>query len=119
MLAGFETITHDLTDYESGTLLPVFLRGLSNKRGKEKAITNKKMIQFLKAKDYKISDARVRKIINHIRRNFLIPGLIATSSGYFISSDKNEIKRYISSLQGRENEIRLIKEGMQTYLNTL
>jgi len=119
MLTGFENQTYELTDYERTTLLPLFLKGFSNKFGKDKAVTNKKMVESLKKKGFEITDTRVRKLINYIRTNHLIPGLIATSNGYFISADAVEVSKYISSLSGRENEIRRVKEGMEAYLKTL
>jgi len=119
MIHGFSEYTHELTPYEKDTLLPVFIRGLEKKQGAAMAVTNKEMVAALKAKGYKVSDARVRKIINHIRTHSLIPGLVASSKGYYISSDPVEIMKYVDSLKQRANEINRVKDSMVLYVKTL
>ncbi len=125
MLPGFEDITHDLTDYELKILLPMFLKGFEKKIGIENAITNRQILKGFQSrrdnegKPYEISDVRVRKIINHIRINHLVPGLVASSKGYYITNDPKELKRYIDSLDGREMQIRRVKQGMKEYLKKL
>lgn len=117
-LKGFEEITDDLSDYERYTLVDVFVRGFQKKIGKERAVTNRQIVKSLKGK-YKISDTRVRKIVNYIRTHNLLPGLIATSKGYYISQDITELKDYIQSLMGRENEIRRVRKSMVDYLKQI
>lgn len=117
MLTGFENITHDLTDEEM-KLVPVFIKGFQDKIGPSKAVTNKVIVERL-GKKYKISDARVRKIINHIRNHNLVPGLVASSQGYYVTRDPEELRRYIESLDGRESEIRRIKNTMKQYLKAI
>lgn len=108
MIKGFDTQTQPLTDYETSVLLPVLLSGLRTKIGKENAVTNKHIIDRLKG-SYKIDAARIRKIINHIRTNDLLPGLIATSDGYFIATTETELLEYEESLKGREDAIRAVR----------
>lgn len=108
MIKGFDKETQPLTDYETGVLLPLLVRGLQTKIGRTNAVTNKHIVTSLKP-TYKITDARVRKIINHIRTNDLIPGLIATSDGYFIASTEAELLEYEESLKGREDAIREVR----------
>ena len=91
MIKGFDQETQPLNDYEMGVLLPLLVRGLRTKIGRENAVTNKHIVNTLKG-SYKLNDARVRKIINHIRTNDLIPGLIATSEGYFIAQSEVELR---------------------------
>lgn len=90
MIKGFDQETQPLNDYEMGVLLPLLVRGLRTKIGRENAVTNKHIVSSLKG-SYKLNDARVRKIINHIRTNDLIPGLIANSDGYFIAQSEAEL----------------------------
>ncbi|MCF8430269.1 MAG: hypothetical protein K9G64_09070 [Bacteroidia bacterium] len=86
-------------------LVPLMVKGLSTKIGQDNAITNSKIRSRLKDKELDISDSRIRKIINYIRVNKLIVNLLATSKGYFISNDPNEISRYKESLIARANSI--------------
>ena len=116
MINGFETYTANLNEYEKNTLLPIFIKGLSKKVGHKNAVTNKQMVQGLKNLGHNVNDARVRKLINHIRNHNLIPGLIASSKGYFISHNPEEVESYVQSLAQRANEINRIKNGMMRYL---
>lgn len=117
MLPGFEDITHELTDDERA-LLPKFIRGFRNKFGPDNAVTNKHIIAGFKASGTKISDARVRKIINYIRTHDLVPGLVATSKGYYVTRDPMTIKKYIQSLDARIREIQRVRDAMARDLKT-
>jgi uncharacterized protein (UPF0128 family) len=108
MIKGLDNETAPLTGYETGVLLPQLISGLKTKQGRRSAVTNKHIVAALKP-GYKISEARVRKMINHIRTNDLIPGLIATSDGYFIAETEEELVGYEESLKGREDAIREVR----------
>lgn len=108
MIKGFDQETAPLTDYETGVLLPLLVKGLQTKLGRENAVTNKHIVNALKG-TCKLNEARVRKIINHIRTNDLVPGLIATSEGYFIATTEAELLEYEESLKGREDAIREVR----------
>ncbi len=109
MIKGFSNETSPLNDYELRVLLPVILAGLKNKQGKRNAVTNGYIIGRLKQLGYRIDAPRLRKIINHIRTNDLIPGLIATSEGYFLAEDEQELMDYEDSLRGREEAIKAVR----------
>lgn len=108
MIKGFSNETSPLNDYELRVLLPVIVQGLKNKQGKRNAVTNTYIIGRLKPA-YKIDAARLRKIINHIRTNDLLPGLIATSDGYFLASDEQELMDYEDSIREREEAIKAVR----------
>jgi pyrrolidone-carboxylate peptidase len=120
MLPGFEDITNSLTEYELTELVPDFVSSFKKRQGKEMAITNKEIVSKMKIAGEKyMSDVKVRKIINHIRTHALVPGLVASSSGYYVTNDPQEVQRYINSLDGREAEIRRVKQTFKQYLNQL
>ena len=104
-LINFEEQTAPLSDYEREVLLPLFVRGLRTKIGKDQSITSKEIISALTKTGHKVNGARVRKIINHIRINGIIRNLIATSNGYHISKCPEEIARYRESLVQRASSI--------------
>jgi hypothetical protein len=124
MLIGFEKETHDLTADEL-SLVPLLVGTLQYKVGVKAAVTNTMLCNFLRActgednKPIKVTDVRMRKLINHIRMKDLVPGLLASSKGYYVSNDPKEVKEYIQSLQGRENAIKGIRVRTQMYLNTM
>lgn len=109
MIENFDQETAPLNDYEQQTLLPVIARCLANKVGKDKAVKNTFICKRMKEAGYNISEVRVRKIINHIRTNGLVPCLVATSAGYYVTHDKEELRQYISSLCSRESAIREVR----------
>jgi hypothetical protein len=49
-------------------------------------------------------------MIQFIRSNDLVVGLIATSKGYYVAKTVEEIEFWINSLKSRENAIRNIRE---------
>lgn len=119
MLKGFEKETSELNEYEINVLVPAFIEGFKGHYGLKNSITNKTITQRMKGKFKGVTDVRVRKVINYLRITGLVPGLIATSSGYYISTCPDEVAKYILSLQGRENEIRLVKNVFIQYHSSL
>jgi len=63
----------------------------------------------------KLTEARLRKIVNHIRVNSLQP-LIATTRGYYLSDDHDEIRRQIQSLRDRRDAIEAAARGLEEFL---
>jgi len=113
MITNFERETHELNGYELNKLLPIIVQGLSTKIGKEKAITNKAICKAMQSQGYKLNDARLRKLIHHIRAHDLIPYLIATSKGYYIATNGQEVEDYIKSLSERINSIQFVKQSLE------
>jgi hypothetical protein len=119
MTEGFEEITAKLTEEEQD-LVPIFMKGFIYHTGKEKAITAKEIEQNLRDRGFgELTGPRVRKIINFIRMNNLVPGLLASYDGYWVSEDPIEISSYIESLRGRISAISAIKTQTENYLQTL
>ncbi len=117
MIEGFENETADLTIYELTVVLPALSNGLRTKLGKQNAVTNKEIVAgLMKNRGIQVTEARVRKIINYIRNRGIIPCLIATSTGYYVATDKKEPVDYIDSLLGREEAISVVRESMQAQL---
>ena len=110
MIKNFTEETEPLTEYEEQQLMPPIVRGLMTKRGKNNAVTNNAIIDGLRRNlNLRITSARVRKIINHIRINDIVPCLIATSNGYYIADTEAELREYEESLLGRESAIRQVR----------
>ena len=119
MIEGFTKQTEKLSDYEKEVLLPVMVKCLERKVGKENAVTNAYICVRMNEKGYEIGEARVRKIINHIRTKSLVPRLMASSCGYYVTNDENELKSYIASLKGREDAIRAMRNAVEEQLEEL
>lgn len=108
MLPGFEEQTKPLTDYEADVLLPLMVQSLARRVGEKNAITNKLMREGFKKKEHKVGDARIRKLIHHIRIHSLVPFLMASSKGYWVEEDNARYVEWIKSLHGRVRSIQKV-----------
>ena len=95
MIKGFETITADLSQDEVDMVQPI-INGLKAKQGKDMAVTGAKICEAMG-----LAGPRLRKMINYIRTNNLLPGLCSTSNGYFVAQNIYEMQDYIISLRQR------------------
>lgn len=109
MIKNFEAETQPLTEYEEKVLLPLILQGLRTKVGKGNAVTNRTIVMRLNIAGHSVTEPRIRKLINHIRMTDLLPGLIATSGGYFLATSEKELLDYEESLLGREDAIKQVR----------
>ena len=116
MINGFPIETALLTEFEKGLaerIAPYLLK----KIGKAQAVTNKQMIRGIKdVWNIKLSDARLRKIINYLRIKDKVPKLIATSKGYYIAETQKELIDYIESLDQRVKAIAAVKNALEKQL---
>lgn len=108
MINGFSNETAPLTERELEAL-PAFVSALSRAHGKANAIYNNELQSLAP----EMTGERVRKIINHIRRNDLVPCLVASSRGYFVADTEAELIDYEDSLRGRESAIREVRESIE------
>jgi hypothetical protein len=106
MITTFEDQTHPLTDYELKTLLPLMIQGFTTKIGKTRSVTNAQICKALNNKGYDVNEPRIRKLVFYIRQQNLVPNLIASSKGYWIATDINEVDTWIDSLQSRIDAIK-------------
>jgi hypothetical protein len=120
MIENFENETYELSDKEK-KLLPALVNILQNHVGKNNAIKNYQICEFLNKYNLpvKAQDARVRKMINYIRNNNLVPCLMATSTGYYVTRDPEELESFIRSLNGRIDAIKKVRDSMLEQLNNL
>lgn len=118
MITNFERETHDLSQEEMD-LVPGFINGLKTKIGKSNAISNKSIRNAYQERGIKISDARVRKIINFIRIKGLVKMLCASSSGYYVAANDKEFKEYATGLEERINsQTAVYRALMRQWMNS-
>jgi hypothetical protein len=118
-VTNFEEFTHELSNEEMD-ILPIVVHGFRNykKTNPIKAeLIVTRMNEYLNTKGYKtkMTQPRLRKMVNYIRTNGIIP-LIATSHGYFTSDCKLTIQEQIKSLQERANSIQRCAEGLKKFI---
>jgi hypothetical protein len=110
MIKGFEEHTFELTQ-EERFVAQTIIRRFENRKGKEHIVTGEAIRDGInKHLNLKYDTIRIRKMIQFIRSNDLVVGLIATSKGYYVAKTVEEIEFWINSLKSRENAIRNIRE---------
>ena len=112
MIQGFRHETSPLTEYELNIVTPLIASIIRACVGKENAKTNAMIRKELEPFS-SLSQARVRKIINHIRTTDIVPRLVASSRGYYITDSCNELAEYEESLLGREMAIRNVRASIE------
>lgn len=119
MIENFEIITLDLSTDEL-KLVPLLIHGFKT-HGKENPIKEPEICDAMNAYfygqniKYRMTGAKLRKYVNYIRSNGLIP-LIATSRGYYVSYDKDVIMSQIKSLQQRADSINMSARGLEKFV---
>jgi len=118
MITNFENITFELTTDEK-KLMPVIIKGLSTK-AKDNPIKAAYIVNAINEnKDrYGIkvfSEPRLRKIINFIRSEGILP-VMSTSNGYYITKDRAELESQIESLTQRAEAIMTSANGLKKFL---
>lgn len=116
MIKGFTEQTKHLTGYEQDVLLPYVVSGLRTKIGEGNAIKMQAMCDGMKSTGFKVSPARMRKIINHIRRNGLVDRLMASSKGYWIEMNDGRLRDYIAGLRERAGAINNVADALEGQL---
>jgi DNA-directed RNA polymerase specialized sigma54-like protein len=119
MIKNFEKFTVELNQVER-RLIPMMVDRFQNKRGIKNIVTADAMIDGINQMyGVKLKDTRIRKIIQYIRVNNLVPGLIATSRGYYTAESIGEIMEWIESLKARETAIRQIREVAEHHVHLM
>ena len=116
MIRNFEEITANLTPEEEA-LVPIIVKRFKDKPGKENVVTNPKMIEGIRIHfGIELTEPRIRKIVQFIRLNNILPGLVGTSKGYFYAENESDIELWIDSMKQRENAIRASREIAEQHL---
>lgn len=122
MIKGSEEHTKELTLWEINRFVDEVIQLLKNE---DKPITSFKIANELFKKGFKtqtglkLSDSKIRKIIEHIRTNHLLKGLIADKRGYWIENNKDILIDYYteSSLKRGMAVINWGIEGIDDIIN--
>ena len=108
-----EKTSSSLSKYDQNVLLPILMKGLEMKKGKENAVTGKGIVYGLRNAGLRIDERRVCRLINHMRTNDLVVGLMASNRGYYITSNEEELIDYEKNLMNREVALRKVRMSMQ------
>ena len=105
--------TYSLTDYDLNVLLPLLIKGLETKKGKANAVTANQIVCGLQRNELKITKKHVFRLIGYIRINDLVVGLMASSVGYYITNNEQELIKYEKRLMSREANLRKMRMSVK------
>jgi hypothetical protein len=119
MVENFEEYTKPMSE-DDLKLMDVVIRGLSL-RSKTNPIVAKEIIKAVNGSlskygvKTKLSEPRLRKIVNHLRVNSLLC-VMGGTNGYYVSTDPDEIASNIRSLNDRAKGILAAAKGLEAFL---
>lgn len=113
MITNFEEVTEQLTKEEI-KLLPVLIAGFKNHKADNPIRADEIVRRINATKHLSITPPRLRKLCNFIRARGMLP-LIATSKGYYVSYDREEIRKQIQSLEERAGGIMAAADGLKKF----
>ena len=105
--------TRSLSYYEQNVLLPILMNGLEMKKDKINAVTSNQIVYGLRKQGLKVNSRSVKRIINYIRINDLIVGLMGCAYGYYIISSEQEFIDYEYNLLVREVALQKVRLSIQ------
>lgn len=118
MVIKYEAQTHELTEDEKSILdlmINCFMRHNSVDPIKADVIIAKTNIHLKnQGIKYRLTAPRLRKIVNYIRVNELLP-LIAGPNGYYVCYDKDVVMDEVKSLLQRAGSIQRAAQGLMSY----
>ena len=118
MIQGFEDITGHLSDEEK-SLIHLVIKGLNAHKGEDRAIKTESIcVKLCNKYKVKISPPRLRKIVNFIRSNSILP-VVGTSKGYYVVDNPPELQKQIASLTERSDAILAARDGLQVIYNKM
>lgn len=119
MVENFEEYTKPMSE-DDFKLMEVVKRGLLPRR-KINPILSKEIMAAVNPRlaEYgvksKLSEARLRKIVNHLRVHSLLC-VMGNTKGYYVSDDPEEIASNIRSLHDRSRGIMAAAKGLEVFL---
>jgi hypothetical protein len=115
MITNFEDLTHELSFEELAMISDV--SNIITQFSKSNPIKCRDLVNRIKIHlasngiDVRFDEVRLRKLINHMRANSILP-IIATSKGYFVSYNHDDVCSQIQSLVERANSIEGCAKGL-------
>ena len=108
-----EWVTEDLSSRERHVMVGYIIHELRSRVGRKHAIRAAGLAKILR-NDHEehTTTPRVRKMVNYIRLQGLLPDVIEGVTGYYIAMDGAELKRYVASLNNHADSIRAVTRSM-------
>lgn len=93
-------MSNGLTTHER-ELLPLVVDMLRMSRGRGGEMSSTMMIAAARKAGFHMTGIEVRRIVNHIRVNAVLPCLASNGNGYFIAATRRDMDDCITGIRGR------------------
>jgi hypothetical protein len=119
MITNFESITKVLNPEEIAVILPL-IRVLYT-ASHENPMKANEIVSVINSNRDKIgsgvyfNEVKLRKMVNFIRSESILP-VIATSRGYYVSYDSDDIASQVKSMEERADAILHARSGLMNFL---
>jgi len=124
MITNFEEITEQLSESEKHLLpcVEIVLKKFATKENSCKSFSLCEIINQLYIMEngfigefVPMNGVRLRKCVNHLRRNGILP-VIATKDGYYVTNNQKELADQIKSLNERAAGIMAAANGLNKFV---
>ena len=121
MVTNFEEQTERLNDIEMAAI-PIFKKcfeeghvGARNRISAREICEKMASLPQFRKSDGRplLTDVRVRKIINYIRMNDIIPMLCGDNRGYYVAETEQEVRDFIRSMRDRTSSMILVTDRVE------
>ncbi len=119
MLTLFENVTNKLTDHEKENAVPLLMDIIGGRVTPEKAVKNKDLVKWLASNGIKTTEIRIRMMINYIRNTNMLPCLIGSGKGYFVTDDPRIVDDQVESIMGRVNSMLGVVQSLKAQKENL
>jgi hypothetical protein len=118
MIEGFDEETAPLHGLEK-KIVPKIIAILYPRRTCHEAVRGSEICRMIEADTgHQLKESRLRKITNFLRSDAILP-ICATSKGYFVSYDVEQLESQIRSLSQRRDAIDNSIDGLTVILNKI
>lgn len=100
MIQNFEKYTKDFTP-ELLEPVNIIVNNVINKKGKDNAITSRRLREILYHEGYSITEPNFRRCIQYIRATKTIAMLCASGKGYFVAENEEQWLLYRKAFRSR------------------
>ena len=100
-----------INDFERGVLVPLVCDLLTKANGRP--LPSKVITQAIRKLGHVCNSRSVRRVINHIRCEGLVPCVASSTKGFYVANSVNEITECIYTLESLAGSIQEVIEALK------
>ena len=104
--------TYKMNDFERDVLVPLVCDLLTKANGRP--LPSKVIAEAIRKIGHQADTRSVRRVINHIRREGLVPCVASSPKGFFVANNVTEITECIYTLESLADSIQEVIEALKS-----